>query len=85
MVNNMTEFHLLGGRTSLLSNSKQQISREPPNRSAAFVYRIHIDVVGRVTPVGRDGERYWIIYTDDYSSHRWTDITFEKDPSRRVS
>ncbi|KAI0603887.1 hypothetical protein TUN205_11867 [Pyrenophora tritici-repentis] len=44
-------------------------------RSTTFLHRIHIDIVGPVTPEGVNGERYWILYTDDYSRYRWIDIT----------
>ncbi|KAI1507361.1 hypothetical protein KJE20_13930 [Pyrenophora tritici-repentis] len=45
------------------------------SRSTTFLHRIHIDIVGPVTPEGVNGERYWILYTDDYSRYRWIDIT----------
>lgn len=73
MVKTMTGFRLNDDNDftceACLSNSMQQISRQPPNRSATFGHRIHVDIVGPVTPIGRDGERYWVIYTDDYSRH----------------
>ena len=62
----------------MLSNSHQQVSRVPPNRSATFLYRVHVDIVGPVTPTGPGGEKYWVIYTDDFSRFRWIDITDDK-------
>ncbi|KAG9384258.1 rve domain containing protein [Pyrenophora tritici-repentis] len=59
----------------MLSKSKKQISRRSPARSTTFLHRIHIDIVGPVTPEGVNGERYWILYTDDYSRYRWIDFT----------
>ncbi|KAG9375879.1 hypothetical protein A1F94_013623 [Pyrenophora tritici-repentis] len=58
----------------MLSKSKKQISRRSPARSTTFLHRIHIDIVGPVTPEGVNGERYWILYTDDYSRYRWIDF-----------
>ncbi|KAA8610833.1 hypothetical protein PtrV1_14040 [Pyrenophora tritici-repentis] len=58
-----------------VSKSKKQISRRSPARSTTFLHRIHIDIVGPVTPEGVNGERYWILYTDDYSRYRWIDFT----------
>ncbi|KAG9378218.1 hypothetical protein A1F94_011334 [Pyrenophora tritici-repentis] len=45
----------------MLSKSKKQISRRSPARSTTFLHRIHIDIVGPVTPEGVNGERYWIL------------------------
>ncbi|KAG9375706.1 hypothetical protein A1F94_013762 [Pyrenophora tritici-repentis] len=59
----------------MLSKSKKQIPRRSPARSTTFLHRIHIDIVGPVTPEGVNGERYWILYNDDYSRYRWIDIT----------
>jgi hypothetical protein len=40
----------------------------------SFLHRVHIDIVGLLTPVGLNGEQYWIIYMDDYTRYRWIDI-----------
>lgn len=44
--------------TCCLSNSKEFVSREPVQRAAAPLDKVHIDVVGPVTPTGSEGERY---------------------------
>jgi hypothetical protein len=62
----------------LLGNSRQRVSRQSPNRSTRFLHRVHIDIVGPVTPTGANGEKYWIIYTDDFSRYQWIDITDSK-------
>jgi hypothetical protein len=62
----------------MLSSSQKQVSRRSPNRSTHFLHRVHVDIVGPVTPRGIHGEQHWIIYTDDYSRHRWIDVTDTK-------
>jgi hypothetical protein len=79
LVNNTTGLRLTNDKSfscevCLLGNSKKQISRRPPNRSTSFLHRVHIDIVGPLTPVGLNGEQYWIIYTDDYTRYRWIDV-----------
>jgi len=63
----------------LLGNARKQISRCPPQRATRPFERVYIDIVGPVTPVGVDKERWWIIYTDDYTRYRWIDVTTTKD------
>jgi hypothetical protein len=53
----------------MLSTSKQQVSRESPNRSARLLHRLHVDIVGPLTPLGAGGEKYWTLFTDDYSRY----------------
>lgn len=55
----------------LLGKSKKQISRRMPERASRPFHRIHVDVVGPITPTGINGERYWILFTDDYTRYRW--------------
>ena len=62
----------------MLNKSQKQISRRPPNRSTRFLHRVHVDVVGPINASGVNGEKYWIIYTDDYSRYRWIDIVDSK-------
>jgi hypothetical protein len=75
LVNNTTGLLLTNDKSfscevCLLGNSKKQISRRPPNQLTSFLHRIHIDIVGPLTPVGLNGEQYWIIYTDNYTRYR---------------
>jgi hypothetical protein len=79
LVNNTTGLRLTNDKNfscevCLLGNSKKQISRRPPNRSTSLLHRVHIDIVGPLTPVGLNGEQYWIIYTDDYTRYRWINV-----------
>jgi hypothetical protein len=62
----------------LLGNSQKQISRVSPNRATHPFRRIHVDIVGPMTNSGNGKERYWIIYTDDYTCYRWIDIVESK-------
>lgn len=49
----------------------KQISRKPPQRATKPFQIIHMDTVGPLSPEGIDGERYWILFTDDYTRYRW--------------
>jgi hypothetical protein len=51
----------------LLSNSQKQISRVPPNRATHTFQRVHVDIVGPMATSGDRKERYWIIYTNNYT------------------
>jgi len=62
----------------LLGNSQKQISRIPPNRATHAFQRVHLDIVGPMTNSGDGKERYWIIYTDDYTRYRWIDTVESK-------
>jgi hypothetical protein len=62
----------------LLGNSQKQISRVSPNRATHPFRRIHVDIVGPMTNSGNGKERYWILYTDDYTRYRWIDIVESK-------
>jgi hypothetical protein len=65
----------------LLGNSYKQISRVQPNRATRPFERVHVDIVGPMQTTGDGKERYWIIYTDDYTRYRWIDILETKDGS----
>jgi hypothetical protein len=62
----------------LLSNLNKQISRVEPNRATRPFQRIHVDIVGPIQPSGDGKERYWIIYTDDFTRYRCIDIMEHK-------
>ena len=55
----------------MLGNSNKDISRRLPNRATTPFARIHVDIVGPIQPVGSNGERYWIAFTDDCTRYRW--------------
>jgi hypothetical protein len=52
----------------------RSLGGQPPNQSTSFLHRIHIDIIGPLTPVGLNGEQYWIIYTDNYTRYQWIDV-----------
>jgi hypothetical protein len=62
----------------LLSNSHKQISRVEPNQATRPFQRIYVDIVGPLQPSGDGKERYWIIYTNDFTRYRWIDIIEHK-------
>jgi hypothetical protein len=62
----------------LLSNSHKQISRVQPNRATRPFERVHVDIVGPLQVPGDNKERYWIIYTDDFTRYRWIDTMEQK-------
>jgi hypothetical protein len=55
----------------MLGNLNKDISRCLPNRATTPFARIYVDIVGPVQPVGSNGERYWIAFTDDCTRYRW--------------
>jgi hypothetical protein len=58
--------------TCLIGNSHKQYSRRKPTSPVTrFLQRVHVDIVGPITPTAEDGAKYWIIYTDDYTRYRW--------------
>lgn len=66
-------------KVCLLGNARKQISRCPPQQATRLFKQVHIDIVGPITPVGIDKERWWVIYTDDYTHYRWIDVTNTKE------
>jgi hypothetical protein len=56
-------------KVCLLSNSHKQILRVEPNRATRPFQRIHVDIVGPLQPSGDRKERYWIIYTDEFTRY----------------
>jgi len=62
----------------LLGNSQKQISRVSPNRATYAFQRVHVDIVGPMANSGDRNERYWVIYTDDYTRFRWIDTVESK-------
>ncbi|KAA8610832.1 hypothetical protein PtrV1_14039, partial [Pyrenophora tritici-repentis] len=63
----MRGLHVIQIEEADLTTVSSPLNHVPPS--------YHIDIVGPVTPEGVNGERYWILYTDDYSRYRWIDFT----------
>jgi hypothetical protein len=61
-----------------LSNSHEQISRVQPNRATRPFERVHVDIVGPLQVLGNNKERYWIIYTGNFTRYRWIDTMKQK-------
>jgi hypothetical protein len=65
--------------TCLIGNFHKQYSRRKPTSPATrFLQRVHVDIVGPITPTAEDGAKYWIIYTDEYTRYQWIDVTDSK-------
>jgi hypothetical protein len=62
----------------LLSNSHKHILRIQPNRTTCSFERVHVDIVGSLQVPGDNKERYWIIYTDNFTRYRWIDTMEQK-------
>jgi transposase InsO family protein len=67
----LTDVNKFDCTTCQLGKSTKQISRKPPQRATKPFQMIHMDVVGPIQPEGIDGERYWLLFTDDYTRYRW--------------
>jgi hypothetical protein len=49
----------------MISNSQQQISRVIPDQATYLFQRVHVDLVGPISPPGLNSERWWSLYTED--------------------
>lgn len=54
-----------------LSKSTRQISRRPRDPPRRLLSVVHVDIVGKLTPVGLHGECYWLLITDGKTRRRW--------------
>ena len=57
--------------TCEMAKSIRKVSREPQQRAQHAFDIIHTDVVGPINPIGRNGHKWAIIYTDDATRVRW--------------
>jgi hypothetical protein len=63
----------------MISNSRQQVSRVIPDRATSPFQRVHVDLVGPISPPGLNGERWWSLYTEDLMRHRTIDLSATKE------
>ncbi|HEY5744748.1 MAG TPA: reverse transcriptase domain-containing protein [Chryseolinea sp.] len=61
-----------------IAKSQRAVSRQEKERATIPFGRIHVDVVGHITPESSKGERWVTILTDDCTRHRWNRITKSK-------
>jgi len=54
------------------SKAQKRYNRTPQERATRPFQFIHTDLVGPITPIGFEGERYYVSFTDDYT--RFTTI-----------
>jgi hypothetical protein len=54
-----------------LSKSKQIISRKPQDVPTTLLGMVHVDIVGPITTVGVNGERYWMLITGGKTGQQW--------------
>jgi hypothetical protein len=43
--------------------------------STRLLHELHVDKFSLLTPLSAGGEKYWALYTDDYSRYRGFDVT----------
>jgi hypothetical protein len=55
------------------------VSRVIPDRATRLFQRVHVDLVGPISPPGLNGERYWSLYTEDLIRHRSIDLSPVKE------
>jgi len=63
----------------MISNSRQQVSRVIPDRATCLFQRVHVDLVGPMSPPGLNGERWWSLYTEDLIRYRSIDLSATKE------
>jgi hypothetical protein len=63
----------------MISNSRQQVSRVIPGRATCLFQRIHVDLVGPISPPGLNGERWWSLYTEDLIRYRSINLSATKE------
>ena len=49
------------------SKARKRYNRTPQERATRPFQFVHTDLVGPITPVGFEGERYYVSFTDDYT------------------
>ena len=57
--------------TCEMAKSVRKVSRKPQKRALHAFDVIHTDVVGPINPIGRNGHRWAVIFTDDATRARW--------------
>lgn len=64
--------------TCHLSKSQRVVSRHSVERATIPFARIHVDVIGHITPTSSHGERWVVLLTDDLTRHRWCRVVTRK-------
>lgn len=54
-----------------LAKSQKIICRIPHSRAERPFQRIHVDTCGKMSTTGIGNKHYFLLFTDDYSRHRW--------------
>jgi hypothetical protein len=62
----------------MISNSRQQVSRVIPDWATCLFQRVHVDLVGPISPPGLNGECWWSLYTEDLIRYRSIDLSATK-------
>jgi hypothetical protein len=57
--------------TCEIAKSVRKVSRKPQPRATHAFDVIHTDVVGPIKPIGKNGHRWAVFYTDDATRARW--------------
>ena len=67
-----------------LAKSQRTVSRKESERSTQPFGRIHLDVVGHLTPELACGDKWVVIITDDLTQYRWSRVTRTKGTAYEV-
>jgi len=68
----------------ILSKAVRTQSKEPQQRCEHAFNKLHVDLLGLITPTGLDGSNWAMIKTDDASRARWLS-TFRKKGDAKIS
>jgi hypothetical protein len=75
----LTDTSRFSCKVCMISNSRQQVSRVIPGWATCLFQRIHVDLVGPISPPGLNGERWWSLYTEDLIRYRSIDLSATKE------
>ena len=71
--------------TCVMAKQPNTRNRDPDIRATEPFELIHTDLAGPVDPIAKDGFRYAIVFTDDYSGNMFTYFLKEKSDATRAT
>eukprot|EP00794_Sanderia_malayensis_P001264 gene1264-1394_t len=81
-INDATKFNC---ETCVLTEQLNTRNRNPDVRATEPFELIHIDLSGPINPVAKDGFKYAIVFTDDYSGSMFTYFLKKKSDATRAT
>jgi hypothetical protein len=75
----LTDVSRFSCEVCMISNSRLQVLRVVPEHATHLFQRVHVDLVGPISPPGLNGERWWSLYTEDLVRYRTIDLSPTKE------